>query len=110
MQNGPKSEDEDTRKGTVEKLSPLYAKLEEISQNLTFDAIQHGIRVMSPSCEIEKRRLYYETKIGGGSYGEVYKGKISLAGGQKEVAVKKLKVPPQASNVAPLLREADILM
>ena len=105
-----KNEDEETRKGTVEKLSPLYAKLEDMSQNLTFDAIQHGIRVMPPSCEIEKRRLCYETKIGEGSYGEVHKGKISLPGRQKEVAVKKLKVPPQASNVAPFLREADILM
>ena len=105
-----KNEDEETRKGTVEKLSPLYAKLEDMGQNLTFDAIQHGIRVMPPSCEIEKRRLHYETKIGEGSYGEVYKGKISLPGRQKEVAVKKLKVPPQASNVAPFLREADILM
>ena len=105
-----KSEDEETRKGTVEKLSPLYAELEDISQNLTFDAIQHGIRVMSPSCEIDKRTLYYETRIGGGSYGEVYKGRISLPGREKEVAVKKLKVPPQASNVAPFLGEADILM
>ena len=105
-----KSEDEETRKGTVEKLSPLYAELEDISQNLTFDAIQHGIRVMSPSCEIDKRTLYYETRIGGGSYGEVYKGRISLPGREKEVAVKKLKVPPQASNVAPFLEEADILM
>ena len=105
-----KSEDEETRKGTVEKLSPLYEKLEDISQNLTFDAIQNGIRVMSPSCEIEKRRLNYETRIGRGSYGEVYKGKISLPGREKEVAVKKLKVPPQASNVAPFIREANILM
>ena len=105
-----KNEDEETRKRTVEKLSPLYAKLEEMSQNLTFDAIQHGIRVMSSSCEVDKTTLYYETRIGGGSYGEVYKGKIGLPGREKEVAVKKLKVPPQASNVALFLREADILM
>ncbi|KAM7448138.1 hypothetical protein ABFA07_003866 [Porites harrisoni] len=105
-----KCEDEETRKGTVEMLSPLYTKLEDISQNLTFDAIQHGIRVMSPSCEVDKRTLYYETRIGGGSYGDVYKGKISLPGSEKEVAVKKLKEPPQASNVAPFLGEANILM
>ena len=105
-----KREDEETRKGTVEMLSPLYTKLEDMSQNLTFDAIQHGIRVMSPSCEVDKRTLYYETRIGGGSYGEVYKGRISLPGREKEVAVKKLKVPPQASNVAPFLGEANILM
>ena len=105
-----KREDEETRKGTVEMLSPLYTKLEDMSQNLTFDAIQHGIRVMSPSCEVDKRTLYYETRIGGGSYGKVYKGRISLPGREKKVAVKKLKVPPQASNVAPFLGEANILM
>ena len=79
-----KCEDEETRKGTVEMLSPLYTKLEDISQNLTFDAIQHGIRVMSPSCEVDKRTLYYETRIGRGSYGDVYKGKISLQGVRKK--------------------------
>ena len=105
-----KSEDEETRKGTVEMLCPLYTQLEDIGQNLTFDAIQHGIRVMSPSCEVDKRTLYYEARIGGGSYGDVYKGKISLPGIEKEVAVKKLKEPPQASNVAPFLGEANILM
>ena len=105
-----KREDEETRKGTVEMLSPLYTKLEDMSQNLTFDAIQHGIRVMSPSCEVDKRTLHYETMIGGGSYGEVYKGKISLPGCEKEVAVKELKGSLQASNVAPFLGEANILM
>ena len=105
-----KREDEETRKGTVEMLSPLYTKLEDMSQNLTFDAIQHGIRVMSPSCEVDKRTLYYETMIGGGAYGEVYKGKISLPGREKEVAVKELKGSLQASNVASFLGEADILM
>ena len=107
-----KSEDEDTRKGTVEKLSPLYAKLEEISQNLTFDAIQHGIHVMSPGCEIDKSTLSEKEELGEGSFGEVYKGEISLSGrkGAKEVAVKKLKGTPRASNVASFLKEAEILM
>lgn len=107
-----KSEDEDTRKGTVEKLSPLYAKLEAISQNLTFDAIQHGIHVMSPGCEIDKSTLSEKEKLGGGSFGEVYKGEISLSGreGIKQVAVKKLKGTPEASNVASFLKEAEILM
>ena len=93
-----KSENEDTRKGTVRKLSPLHAKLEEISQNLTFDAIQHGIHVMSPGCEIDKRTLSEKEKLGDGSFGEVYKGEISLSGreGTKEVAVKKLKGTLQA--------------
>ena len=107
-----KGEDEDTRKGTVEKLSPLYDKLEEISQNLTFDAIQHGIHVMSPGCEIDKSTLSEKEKLGEGSFGEVYKGEISLSGrkGAKEVAVKKLKGTPGASNVASFLKEAEILM
>ena len=107
-----KGEDEDTRKGTVEKLSPLYDKLEEISQNLTFDAIQHGIHVMSPGCEIDKSTLSEKEKLGEGSFGEVYKGEISLSGrkGTKEVAVKKLKGTPGASNVASFLKEAEILM
>ena len=107
-----KNEDEETRKGTVEKLSPLYAKLEEISQNLTFDAIQHGIHVMSPCCEIGKSTLSEKEKLGGGRFGEVYKREISLSGreGTKEVAVKKLKGTPEASNVASFLKEAEILM
>ena len=110
-----KNEDEETRKGTVEKLSPLYAKLEEISQDLTIDAIQNGISVMSPSYAIDRRNLQYNersrNKLGKGTYGEVYKGKLSLPGHErKEVAVKKLNDTPQASNVASFLEEADILM
>ena len=110
-----KSEDEDTRKGTVEKLSPLYAKLEEISQDLTIDAIQYGISVMSPSYAIDRRNLQYNersrNKLGKGTYGEVYKGKLSLPGHKRrEVAVKKLNDTPQASNVSSFLEEADILM
>ena len=107
-----KSEDEETRKLTVERLIPLYEKLENISQNLTFDAIQHGIRVMSPSWEIDRSILTYKGKLGLGSFAEVYKGEISLSGreGTKEVAVKKLKETPQAINVAYFLQEAKILM
>ena len=107
-----KSEDEETRKGTVERLIPLYEKLEKISQDLTFDAIQHGIRVMSPSWEIDRSILSYKGKLGSGSFGAVYKGEISLSGreGTKEVAVKKLKETPLAPNVASFLKEAKILM
>ena len=110
-----KSEDEETRKGTVEKLSPLYTKLEKISQDLTIDAIQHGISVMSPSYAIDRRNLQYNersrNKLGKGTYGEVYKGKLSLPGHKRrEVAVKKLNDTPQASNVSSFLEEADILM
>ena len=107
-----KNEDEETRKGTIEKLSPLYKKLEGISQNLTFDAIKHGIHVLSPGCEIDKSTLSEKEKLGKGSFGEVYKGEIILSGreGTKEVAVKKLKGTLEASNVASFLKEAEILM
>ena len=110
-----KSEDEETRKGTAEKLSPLYAKLEKITQDLTFGAIQHGISVMSPSYAIDRRNLHYKeksrNKLGKGTYGEVYKGKLSLPGHKgREVAVKKLNETPQASNVSSFLEEADLLM
>ena len=93
----------------------MYAKLEEISQDLTIDAIQHGISVMSPSYAIDRRNLQYNerprNKLGKGTYGEVYKGKLSLPGHKRrEVAVKKLNDTPQASNVSSFLEEADILM
>ena len=106
-----KSEDENTRKRNVEILIPLNTKLEDMSQNLTFDAIQHGIRVMSPSFEIDKSILSYKGKLGSGSFSDVYKGEINLTGREgKEVAVKKLKDTSQASNVASFLKEAEILM
>ena len=106
-----KSEDEKTRKRNVEILIPLNTKLEDMSQNLTFDAIQHGIRVMSPSFEIDKSILSYKGKLESGSFGDVYKGEINLTGREgKEVAVKKLKDTSQASNVASFLKEAEILM
>ena len=106
-----KSEDEKTRKRNVEILIPLNTKLEDMSQNLTFDAVQHGIRVMSPSFEIDKSILSYKGKLGSGSFSDVYKGEINLTGREgKEVAVKKLKDTSQASNVASFLKEAEILM
>ena len=106
-----KSEDEKTRKRKIKILIPLNIKLEDMSQNLTFDAIQYGIRVMSPSCEIDKSILSYKGKLGSGSFGEVYEGEINRSGREgKEVAVKKLKDTSQASNVASFVKEAEILM
>ena len=110
-----KCEDEEKIKEDVKRLTTLYEKLEAMSQNLTFDAIEHGIRVISLSCEIDKRSLHYKEtpryKVGGGSYGEVYEGKLSLPGHRRrEVAVKKLKYIPTASNVASFIEEADMLM
>ena len=58
-----KSEDEKTRNGKIKILIPLNIKLEDMSQNLTFDAIQYGIRVMSPSCEIDKSILSYKGNL-----------------------------------------------
>ena len=82
-----------------------------MSQNLTFDAIQYGIQVMSPSFEIDKSILSYKGKLGSGSFSDVYKGEINLTGREgKEVAVKKLKDTSQASNVASFVKEAEILM
>ena len=106
-----KSEDEKTRKRKIKTLIPLNIKLEDMSQNLTFDAIQYGIPVMSPSCEIDKSTLSYKGILGSGSFGKVYKGEITLSGREgKEVAVKNLKDTSQASKVASFVKEAEILM
>ena len=106
-----KSEDEKTRKRKINILIPLNIKFEDMSQNLTFDAIQYGIRVMSPFCEIDKSILSYKGNLGSGSFGEVYKGEITRSGREgKEVAVKKLKDTSQASKVASFVKEAEILM
>ena len=79
-----------------------------------FDAIQQEIQVMYPSCQIEKKRIRWTEKnedfLGGGSYGDVYKGRYKPPGhGWKKAAVKKIKQSPCPSNVAPFLREAAML-
>ncbi|KAL9963714.1 hypothetical protein ACROYT_G027248 [Oculina patagonica] len=107
-----RSEDEARDKETLEKYGPFYGKLQEMNQELMFDAIQNGIQVMS--CQIDARRLRYSElesdKLGGGSYGTVFKGKFTPPGhGRKDVAVKKLRKAPDPSNVANFLREADML-
>ena len=108
-----RSEDEAVRKGTLETRGPLYAKVREVNENLMFDSIQHGIQVIFPYCQIDKRRLYCDEKeiLGSGSCGTVFKGKLSPPGhGRKHVAVKKLKETPDPSNVASFLSEAAMLM
>jgi len=108
-----RSEDEATGKRTLETHGPLYAKLRDMNEELMFDSIQHGIRVMYPYCQIDKRRLYCDEKeiLGRGSYGTVFKGRLSSPGhGRRDVAVKKLKETPDPSNVASFLSESAMLM
>ena len=105
-----RSEDEERDNETLEKYGPFYGRLQEMNQNLMFDAIQNGIQVIS--CQIDARRLRYNEreKLGGGTFGTVFKGKFTLPRrGRKDVAVKKLRETPHPSNVATFLREADIL-
>ena len=107
-----RSEDEAEGKETVKDYGPLYAKLQEMNERLMFDAIQHGIQVMYPHCQIDKRKLHCNEKelLGRGSFGTVFKGKYSPPGqGEKEVAVKKLTNTPCLSNVSSFLGEAAML-
>ncbi len=105
-----RSEDEARDKDTLEKYGPFHGELQEMNQMLMFDAIQNGIQVMS--CQIDVRRLRYNEgdSLGGGTYGAVFRGKLTQPGhGRKDVAVKKLREAPHPSNVATFLREADML-
>ena len=109
-----RSEDEEKGKEIVKTLSPLYTKLKTTNENLMFDAIQHGIQVMYPSCQINKKKFHCteteSNKLGTGSYGTVYKGKLSSSGhARKDVAVKKLRETPHPSSVATFLGEAAML-
>ena len=107
-----KSEGEESEKAIIESHDPLSKRLEEIHKKLMFDAIQHGIQVLYPSCQVDKERLREEEDpIGDGSFGIVFKGKYTPPGnGGKKVAVKRLKTPPEPSNVASFLGEAAMLM
>ena len=110
-----KSEDEEKGKEIVKTLSPLYTKLKTMNENLMFDAIQQGIQVMYPSCQIDKKKLHcietQNNELGGGSYGTVYKGKLSSPGhARKDVAVKKIRETQHPSSVATFLGEAAMLM
>jgi len=107
-----RSEDDLRDKETLEKNGPLYEKLQEMNEKLTFDALQSGIQVTYPPCQINFRRLRYNAKhiLGRGSYGAVFKGQFAPPGhGRKDVAVKKLKEALCPSNVVTFLEEAAIL-
>ena len=105
-----RSEDEERDNETLEKYGPFYGRLQEMYQNLMFDAIQNGIQVIS--CQIDARRLHYNERdiLGGGTFGTVFKGEFTPPGhGRKDVAVKKLRETPHPSNMDTFLREADML-
>ncbi|KAJ7392751.1 hypothetical protein OS493_010406 [Desmophyllum pertusum] len=107
-----RSKDESRNKEIVEKNGPLHAKLQEMNETLMFDAIQNGIQVMYPCCQIDPRRLRYKERelLGEGSYGQVFKGRFTLPGhARRDVAVKKLREVPYPSNVAAFLQEAAML-
>ena len=104
-----RDEDELRDKETLETFGPLEKNLQEITENLTFDAIENGIQVMYPPCQMDIKRLRYDKseKLGAGSYGTVFKGKFTPQGHRiKDVAVKELKEAPSPSNVVSFLHEA----
>ena len=107
-----KEEDESRDKEILKKYSPLYTNLNE---NLRFDAIQNGIQVMYPSCQLEVRRLQYdeserEAYLGEGSFAKIFKGRYFPPGhSRRDVTVKKILKPPDLSNVAAFLKEAAML-
>ena len=107
-----RSEDDSRDKGTLEKNGPLYEKLQEMNEKLTFDALQSGIQVTYPPCQIDITRLRYNVRhiLGRGSYGTVFKGQFIPPGhGRKEVAVKRVKEALCPSNVVSFLEEAAML-
>ena len=110
-----KSEDKSSDKEIPKKYCLLYEKLINMNEKLMFDAIQNGIQVMRPYCQLEVTKLQYnerETKewLGEGSFAKVFKGSYSLPGhGGKDVAVKKIRKHPDPSNVAAFLKEAAML-
>ena len=110
-----KSKDESREKEILNKYRPLYTNLKSMNENLMFDVIQNGIKVMYPSCQLEVRRLQYNENerkayLGEGSFGKVLKGRYSPPGHRrKDVAVKKIRKHPDPSNVAAFLKEAAML-
>ena len=110
-----RSEDESREKEILKKYSPLYTNLKNMNENLMFDAIQNGIQVMYPSCQLEVRRLQYDESerkacLGESSFGKVFKGRYFPPGRRrKAVAIKKIRKHPDPSNVAAFLKEAAML-
>ena len=110
-----RSEDESREKEILKKYSPLYTNLKNMNEDLMFDAIQNGIQVMYPSCQLEVRRLQYdeserEACLGEGSFGKVFEGTYFPPGRRrKDVAIKKIRKHPDPSNVAAFLKEAAML-
>ena len=110
-----KEEDESRDKEILKKYSPLYTNLKNMNENLKFDAIQNGIQVMYPSCQLEVRRLQYDERereacLGEGSFAKIFKGRYFPPGHRRrDVAVKKILKPPDPSNVAAFLKEAAML-
>ena len=108
-----KEEDESRDKEILKKYSPLYTNLKNM--NLRFDAIQNGIQVMYPSCQLEVRRLQYdeserEAYLCEGSFAKIFKGRYFPPGyKRRDVTVKKILKPPDLSNVAAFLKEAAML-
>ena len=110
-----RSEDESREKEILKKYSPLYTNLKNMNEDLMFDAIQNGIQVMYPSCQLEVRRLQYDESerkacLGEGSFGKVFEGTYFPPGRRrKDVAIKKIREHPDPSNVAAFLKEAAML-
>ena len=104
----------DEAREIVETHTPLRKNIQDLYEQLMFDAIQQEIQVMSPSCQLEKERLRWKEKeedcLGTGSFGAVFKGKYKPPGhGWKQVAIKKVKDVPGPSTVASFLGEAAML-
>ena len=110
-----RSEDKSRDKETLEKYGPLHTNLKNMTEHLMFDAIQNGIQLTYPYCQIDERGLDYNVRdkkayLGGGSYGDVFRGEYTPPRhGRRDVAVKRTRKIPDPSNVASFLKEAAML-
>ena len=104
----------DEAKEIVEAHTTLRRNIQDLYENLVFDAIQQEIQVMYPTCQLEKKRLLWKEEkdslLGEGTFGAVFKGKYKPPRlGWKKAAIKKLKDVPDPSSVASFLEEAAVL-